>query len=315
MLLGTLNVILLVEEPGGPSGEQLDRLAARAFTLMSGLEEELSKFEPESEVSLLNYLGAERSVTVAPELFSLLSLSRDYWRKTRGAFDPALAGLSAAWGFDDGCGRVPSDREIALLLEAGGMDGVILDEKSQSVSFSRPGVAVDLGGIAKGFIVDRAVASLREGGARAGAFLSGRSTLVFWGQAPDEEHWRVGVADPRDPDRMRLELQVREGVVSSSSASERRFEVEGREYGHVLDPRTGRPVSHRGLGVTVWTPDALVGDVASTSLFVLGRDEGEEILDAFSPISVVFLEEDSLTTGGVTHTIHTRGDPGFVVVD
>ena len=311
MLLGTLNVLLLVESPGGPAARELDGLAARAFSEMRALEEELSKFEPESEVSLLNYLGAENPMVVSDELFFLLRVSREYWQKTGGAFDPTLAHLSAAWGFDDHRGRVPSDDEITALLDRAGMDGVVLEEATQSVFLSRPGLAVDLGGIGKGYIIDRAVRVLRESGVEAGAFLSGRSSLVFWGRPGPDDYWRVGVSDPREADRICLEFEVEEGAVSSSSPSERYFERDGVRHGHVLDPRTGRPVCHRGLGVTVWTPDAMVGDVASTALFVLGSDAGEEILGDLAPITAVFLDEDPGNTGEARLRVVTRGDTRF----
>jgi thiamine biosynthesis lipoprotein len=313
--LGTSNVVLLVEEAGGPRRSQLDGLAARAFMVMRDLEEELSKFEPESEVSLLNYLGAESPMTVSPELFHLLQASRLYWEKTRGAFDPTLAHLTAAWGFDDQRGRVPSDEEIEVLLAQAGMDGVLLDETDQTVLLARPGMALDLGGIGKGYIIDQAVRVLREAGVESGAFLSGRSSLVFWGRPAADERWRVGVSDPRDADRVCFEFEVEGGAVSSSSASERSFELNGAIYGHVLDPRTGRPVHHRGLGVTVWTPDAMVGDVASTALFVLGSVEGQEILDDLAPISAVFIDRDPDRADAVLPTLVTRGRTGLLMVE
>ena len=124
--------------------------------------------------------------------------------------------------------------------------------------------------------------------------------------------WRVGVAHPMEPDEVLFELEVSEGAISTSAAYEKRFEFEGKHYGHVLDPRTGKPVG-RSLGVTIWTERALEGDVASTALFVLGPEEGPGVLEKFAPTSALFLQQDSSAWGGLrSELLHFPTDsPGF----
>lgn len=316
-LMATTNVLLLVERPGGPSREELDAVAVLVFDLMHELEAELTKFEPESDIALVNQLASRGPVAVSDRVFEVLRESRRFFELTRGAFDPTVGPLMAAWGFDRGRPAVPDEAEIDRLLAHCGMEHVILDEERGTVRFDRPGLAVDLGAIGKGYIVDRAVELARERGIAGGALVSGRSTIVVWGDAPDGGRWRVGVANPRSPDEALLELEVREGAISASAAYENRFEQDGRQYGHVLDPRSGRPVASSTLGVTVWTPSSLAGDVASTALFVLGREEGSEVLDGLAPISALFTEEDSGAWGGIgTRAVHAgeSGEPGFEVV-
>ncbi len=325
-LLGTRNAILLVDDTGtsdarGPgdargtseSAETLDRAAAAAFELMIGLEERLSKFQPDSEVGHLNALAADEPVSVSDVLFELLLESKRYWELSGGAFDPAVGALMRAWGFDDHNGRVPPEAEIRDLLRVSGMDKVQLDVETQSVRFSRPGVSVDLGAIGKGYIVDRAVDRLKELGVRSGALVSGRSTIVVWGRPPGEERWQLGIVNPRDPDEVLLEVAVSEGAVSTSAAYERKFTSDGTEYGHVLDPRTGRPVKNC-LGVTAWSPRATPGDVVSTTLFVLGADRGAELLAGFSPCTVTVVEEDSSSWGGLKWRTFSEGEPGLEVL-
>ncbi len=319
VLMATWNVLLLVERPeGAVSGPMLDRAAAEAFRLMARLEEELSKFLPESEVSLMNALAAGQPVRVSRALFHILETCKRCWEATGGAFDPTVGPLLRAWGFDHGNHRVPEEEEIRELLEAQGMDHVQLEPDRQEVRFDRPGVAVDLGAIGKGYISDRAAAFLKGQGIEAGALLSGRSTIVVWGNAPDGGRWRVGVADPNDPDEDFLELAVAGGSISTSAGYERKFSAGGVEYGHIFDPRRGRPVrpEEQGcLGVTVWTREAMTGDAISTALYVLGRETGEAALEAFAPISAVFLEIDSSVWGGIRSMESHRGVPGFEVVN
>jgi thiamine biosynthesis lipoprotein len=311
VLMATWNVLLLVDRPDNPlRGEALDRAAAAAFLLMEDLERRFSRFQPESELNLVNALAASRPVAVSPELFEVLAAAERCFQLSGGAFDPTVGPLMRAWGFDAGRGREPSADEIRRLLDLGGMRRVHLDRERQTVSFDGPGVQLDLGGIGKGAIVDRAAASLRELGASDGAILSGRSTIVVWGRPPHGERWRVGVANPEDPEDVFLELAVRPGTVSSSAAYERAVAVGDRRYGHVLDPRSGRPVESC-LGVTAWTPEAMAGDAATTALFVLGRESAAPVLSALGPISALFLDRDPSVWGGVGWSVAHEGPPGF----
>lgn len=310
-LMGTWNTLLLVHRPGQGLGRtELDAAAAGALQLMTRLEEELSRFQPESEVSLMNALAAAEPVHVSENLYELLRLSRRFWEITGGAFDPTVGPLMAAWGFDGREGRVPPEAEIQALLRVCGMNRVWLDDRARTVRFERAGVSVDLGAIGKGFVIDRAVRHLRSAGVDSGALISGRSTIVVWGAPPAEERWEVAVANPLDPDDVLLEIAPAAGAISSSAAYERRLRIEGRDYGHVLDPRIGRPVD-TCLGTTAWTPDALVGDVVSTALFVLGPDAGRAVLPEFGRVTALVLVEDSSAWGGLGQTLLTSGEPGF----
>jgi thiamine biosynthesis lipoprotein len=180
-------------------------------------------------------------------------------------------------------------------------------------------MSVDLGGIGKGWIVDRAVERVRGLGVESGAILSGRSTIVVWGEPPEGGAWRVGIADPRDAEIAFLELEAEPGAVSTSAAYERQVWIGGaagpdrRAIGHILDPRSGRP-ARRCLSATVWTPDATSGDVASTALFVLGAADGAEVLPALGRASAILVEEDPGAWGGVSWRRIESGDSGLRAV-
>lgn len=263
--MGTLQVLLL----GGAPEKVLREGAQEAFDTLGRLEGALSKFLPSSDLSILNQLGALGPVAVGGDLRHLLARAREAWEITGGAFDPTVGPLLEAWGLVGMEGRIPGERELEALVRSGGMRHVILGERT--VGFDRPGIRVDLGGIAKGHAVDAVAGGLRARGIPVGAVISGRSSIVVWGAPPGEDLWRFDVVHPSDPEETLAELRVEPGAVSSSAADERRFERGGVAYGHVLDPRTGRPA--RGVrAVTVWTETALLGDVLSTALFILGRE-------------------------------------------
>jgi thiamine biosynthesis lipoprotein len=318
--MGTLNVLLL----GGAEEKLLSRGAQEALEIFSRLEQSLSKFLPGSDVSLVNELAASRPVRVGQDLLRLLKLAREAWELTGGAFDPTVGTLLKAWGLVTMEGRIPSDAEIERLLELRGMSHVIVDDENGTVELARGGVSIDLGAIGKGYAVDAMAKHLRCRGIPVGAISSGRSSVLTWGTPPGEERWSFEVARPDDPSEALRALEAEPGSLSSSGAYERRFIRAGKEYGHVIDPRTGHP-SARVRGVTVWSETALLGDVLSTALFVLGPRAAapgsvlEKLAQAWrwmgpggeARVSALFVEDEPGSWGGLKAQAHFVGKPGF----
>ncbi len=311
--LGTVNLLSLADaDPRRP--EDTDAAAAAAFHLLDRLEDQLSRFRSESEVSLLNTLGFERPIAVGKALFELLQAAKSAWEETAGVFDPTIGPLMDAWGFPRGPARVPPADEIEDLLTARGMDLVDLDAKARTARFARRGVAIDLGSIGKGYAVDRAAELLRGRGIPAGAVISGTSTLKFWGEPPGGGPWQVEVAHPERPEEAIAVLEAAAGSVSTSGAYQDRFFHEGIEYGHILDPRTGRPARGKVRSATVWTEDALRGDILSTAIYVLGASEGARLVANEARASALVVEVDPASWGGLSvRTFHGQ-TPGFKVL-
>ncbi|MAM46715.1 MAG: FAD:protein FMN transferase [Planctomycetota bacterium] len=312
--LGTLNVLLLQGD---------EQAAQAAFDCLNAIEQRLSKFLPESDVSLLNSLGSSRPVTVGGELLELIRRSREAWELTGGVFDPTIGSLMRAWGLVDMVARTPDSNELSRLLESRGMDLVEIDPETQAVSFSRPEVSLDLGAIGKGYAADRISSLLEEKGVETGAMLSGRSTVLTWGLPPGEKTWQVEVCHPGNRDEALCRLSMQPGALSSSSAAERFLRAKGKTYGHILDPRDGLP-TETIEGATIWTRQAALGDILSTTLFILGRDalgEGgcvEQLVKAWTPpgeeprASIILAEKDSRSWGGIGWETFYIGEPGFV---
>lgn len=264
--MGTENVILLA----GDDAPALRKAAQEAIDLLVRLEQALSRFLPGSDVSLVNLLAAERPVRVGRDLLRVLELARLGWQATGGAFDPSVGPLVEAWRHAGEESRIPEDREIERLRAATGMDRVHIEDGG-AVRLERPGMSLDLGGIGKGYAVDRLAERLQALGVPAGAVISGRSSIRTWGAPPGEERWRFEVAHPEEPGRGIRGLVAEAGAVSSSAAYEKRFSIRGKEYGHIIDPRRGFPVSGKTRSATAWTRTGAAGEVLSTGLFVLGE--------------------------------------------
>ncbi len=252
------------------AGDDPVRLRAageEALAEIRRLERQLSPFDPRSEVSRVNARAGREPVPVTPTLFRLLERARHLWDLTGGAFDPTVGPLMRCWGFRGGAGPIPGPEAIAQARARTGMDRVRLEDGT--VAFETEGVEIDPGGIGKGFALEEAARLLRELGVPSALLHGGTSTVVAYGPAPDRRGWRVALDEVDAGPPVIVTLDGR--ALAVSAVHGRRVEAEGRTYGHVLDPRTGRPVVGARLAAVV-TASATDADALATALLVLGAD-------------------------------------------
>ncbi len=245
------------------------RVLEAALDEVDRIDRLMSHYKPDSPLSRLNREAALGPVPVDPELFDFIALSLRYGRESGGAFDITVGPLMKAWGFFRGGGRVPGTEEIAALRERVGYQHVRLDPQARTIRFDRRGVELDLGGIAKGYAVDRAVALLRREGVAAALVSAGGSTIYALGAPPGADGWDVDLQDPVDPGAVALTVRLKDRALSVSGRSEKSFERDGVVYSHIMDPRTGRPVPGV-LGVAVLAESGTAGDALDDAFFVQG---------------------------------------------
>jgi thiamine biosynthesis lipoprotein len=253
----------------GDDGVALPRIVGAAFDEVDRIDRLMSHYKPESPLSRLNREAAHGPVAVEPELFGFIAEALRYARESGGAFDITVGPLMKAWGFFRSGGRVPGEAELAEVRTRVGYRHVILDPRAKTVRFGRPGLELDLGGIAKGYAVDRVVDVLRRGGVDAALVSAGGSTIYGLGAPPGREAWDVDVEDPIDPDRVALTVALKDRALSVSGRSEKSFERDGVRYSHIMDPRTGRPVQGV-LSVAVLAETGTAGDALDNAFFVQG---------------------------------------------
>lgn len=253
----------------------LIEFAHQALDEVRRLEGLLSYFDPASRVSELNRDAAMRPVAVEPELFELLERSLRIGADTEGAFDVAAGAVWSCWGFHQRQGRVPDRSEIEAALARTGSDGLELRTEDRTVRFLKSGLEINLGSIGKGFALDRSARILQNAGFEQALLHAGNSSFLAWGD-PGKcgGGWRVGVRHPLHRESDLLALELKEVGMATSGVGEQYFEVDGRRYGHILDPRTGEPVLHH-LSVTTFAPDAAWADALSTAFFVMTPEEIE----------------------------------------
>jgi thiamine biosynthesis lipoprotein len=253
---------------------------AAALDEIDRVDRLLSHYRADSPLSRLNGEAARGPVAVDRELVDVLALCLRWARETDGAFDVTVGPLMTAWGFFRGEGRVPSAAELAAARERVGARHVALDAAAGTVRFDREGVSLDLGGIGKGYAVDRAVAVLRARGVRAALVNAGGSSVYGLGRPPSADAWSIDVEDPGRSGHTVSTVRLRDRALSVSGRSVKSFEEKGVVYAHVMDPRTGRPV--RGVdGVVVLSDDATTGDALDNALFVLGVEAGRALVGRF----------------------------------
>lgn len=256
-----------------------------ALDEIARLERIMSSWLEESELSRLNRSAATTPVACSADLAAVLDSSLALARLTGGAFDPTVEPLVRAWDLR-GEGKVPGAKALAVARAAVGWRGLALDPDRRTARFDRAGMGVDLGGIGKGYALDRAGETLRRHGTR--------TALVNLGGeigASGDLARAVTIAHPQRRLSPAVEIAVANAAVSTSGQSERGFTAGGVRHGHILDPRSGRPVPTEA-SVTVICASGTRADALSTALLVMGREGAGRFARAHGEVGVLWLEPD-----------------------
>ncbi|MBN1845947.1 MAG: FAD:protein FMN transferase [Sedimentisphaerales bacterium] len=241
--------------------------AQECFYLTDRLEEELSRFIPGSDVWRINHLAAGESVKVGDATLECLQQAEELYRQTGGAFDVTIGALRACWRNDDRSERTPTKEELAAAAARTGMDLLAISPEHVAVGVKVDGVQVDLGGIGKGYAVDRMAAFLREWDFENALVCGGASTVLAAGRPAGRAGWPVSVSDPLDPGRSLEIVQLVDRALSGSGVTE--------QGEHIIDPGTRKPVGTR-LRTWAQAPTATHADALSTAFLIMPIDQIED---------------------------------------
>jgi len=291
--MGTVLEIALVV-PAGDEGRARD-LLQRAFAEVERLESVLSTWRPESDASRLNRAAGQGPVRVHPDLVAVLEGARDGAAITGGAFDPTVGPLLALWREAARRDRLPSPPELAAARRKVGAHRIRLPGEERA-ELPAPGMAVDLGGIGKGYALDRVAALLREAGVDAALLSFGQSSVRGMGRPPGAAGWRLALR--AEADGRPLAVTLRDRSLSVSSSLGQAFEIGGERFGHVVDPRSGQAL-RRSARALVVAPDATRAEVLSTALVVLPPARGVALVERLDGCeALVETPTERLATGG-----------------
>jgi len=284
----------------GQDAAALPGIVDEAFDEVDRIDRLMSHYKSDSPLSRVNREAARSPVTVEPELFDFIVESMRYNRDSHGAFDITVGPLMKAWGFFNGEGHVPGDEELAAARRHVGPAHVILNTIERTIAFDEPGVELDLGGIAKGYAVDRVVRLLRQRSIAAALVSAGGSTIYGLRAPPGRDGWEVVIQDPIDPRKIALTVQLKNRALSVAGTSEKWFDAGGVRYSHIMDPRTGRPVQGV-LSVAVLASNGTVGDALDDAFFVLGPEGSRLYLNRLPGTEAFFFLPDPIRAWTVVH--------------
>ena len=271
--------------------EAAGRAARRAVDRLRRLEGQLSAHLPDSDITRCNRAAGRRSVKVAPVTLRVLAEAVRFGDVTHGAFDVTVGPLIGLWRACVREKRLPTDGELRAARDKVGYQGLRLNMKARTVRFAKPGMRVDLGGVAKGLAVDRAFRSLAEDGF-PNALVEVGGDLYAGGRRADGRPWRVGVQDPRvskdGPAESVAVLAVKDRGVATSGNYRRYSMIRARRVNHILDPRTGRPADVVD-SVTVIAPDCATADALATGVSVLGVEAGLQLVNSLPDVEAFLI--------------------------
>lgn len=259
------------------------------------IESIISSWVSSSQTSLINANAGIRPVPVSEELIELIERSITISRLSDGAFDITYASMDRIWFFDGRMKAIPSPEKIEEAIANIGYENIMLDKENRTVFLKKKGMKIGFGAIGKGYAADRAKALLIDKGVKAG-IINASGDLCTWGKQTNGEDWKVAITNPLNKEKAFALIPVVNGAVVTSGSYEKFIQIDGKQYSHIIDPRTGYP-SKGILSVTVFAPKAELADALATSVFVMGIEVGIDRINQLKSVECIVIDSQ-----GKTHT-------------
>ncbi|QBF84736.1 FAD:protein FMN transferase [Shewanella maritima] len=261
------------------------QLIAEVKAELNRIEQSMSPYIASSELSMVNQKAAQKTVKVSEELFKLLKQAQQIANLTQGAFDITYA--SVGYHYDYRAKQKPNENTIQTSLDAINYRAVKLDDNSTTVTFSHPKTKIDLGGIAKGHAIKQAINLLKDAGVEHALVSAGGDTLLLGDRVG--RPWLIGIKHPRAEDKTAVRLPLENEAISTSGDYERYFIEDGQRYHHIINPQTGDS-ARKVVSVSVIGPDATYTDALSTAVFVLGLQDGMNLVNRLKDFEAVIID-------------------------
>ncbi len=255
------------------------------------IERLISSWDANSQTAEINRQAGIKPVKVAKELYDLIARSIEISKITQGAFDISYAALDPVWFFDGRMKAVPSESQRLKSVQNIGFKDLVLNAKEQTVYLPKKGMKIGFGAIGKGYAADATKKLMKSLGVSSG-IINASGDLTSWGKKPDGTDWQVGISNPENPAKVFSWFPVRDAAVATSGNYEKYVTLEGKQYSHIMDPRTGMPVS--GIkSVTVFAPNAELADAFATAVFIMGIDTGIDTISQLPGMSCIIVDAEN----------------------
>jgi thiamine biosynthesis lipoprotein len=290
-----------------PDEMSANRAATAAYERIAQLDQVMSDYKADSELSKLTATAGEgKAVPVSDDLWRVLAASQKLSEQSSGAFDVTVGPYTKLWRRARRDQEYPTEKRLNEAREAVGFQYLKLDTDAQTALLERPGMRIDLGGIAVGYTLDEALKVLKANGISR-ALLDGSGDVLVGDPPPGKTGWRLGIAAPEEHAPPLRFIELANCAATTAGDTYQFVELAGRRFSHVIDPRTGLGLTTR-LGVTVIAPDAMTADSLDTALSVLGAGDGTRLLEQYEGCEALFLR---ILDGGEVEPRETEGFGGF----
>ena len=277
-LMGTIVKITIFDDV-----KEVDPIFQKALDRISEIEDRMTINEDneKSEITHLNNEAGKEYTKISPDTFYVLEKGKHYSEISNGKYDITIGPLVKLWNIGSEDARLPGEIEIKNTLPLVNYKDLVLDKENLSAKLNVPGMMVDLGSIAKGYAADETAKILKESGIKH-AIVNLGGNIVVLNTRPDATDWRLGLQDPLQPRGEYMGIvMLNDQTLVTSGTYERYFELEGKRYHHILNPEMGYPEENSILSVSIITKDSIDADGLSTTSFLLGLEEGMQLIEDY----------------------------------
>ncbi len=284
-LLGSPFEIILV----GKDTLEINKNIDFGIAELKRIENLISDWIPTTAISQINTNAGIKPIKVSQELIDLVERSIKISKLTEGAFDISYASMDKIWKFDGSMKEMPTSAAIKKSVEKVSYKNIIIDKENSTIFLKLKGMKLGLGGIGQGYIADKVKELLKSKGVTSG-LINVSGDISTWGKQPNGQQWKIGIKNPVNKNKIFATFPIEDTAVETSGTYEKFVTFNGKRYSHIIDTRTGYPVS--GLvSVTVFAKTTELADALATGVFVLGQDVGMNLVNQLSGIGCIMVDD------------------------
>lgn len=266
-----------------------EKFCNNAINEVKRIENLISDWIPTTEISAVNQNAGKKAIVVSDEVFLLVERALAISKLTNGAFDISYASMDKIWKFDGSMKEMPTEEAIKKSVARVGYQKVILNSEKKTIFLKEVGMKLGLGGIGQGYIADKIKELLQSQGCTSG-IVNVSGDITTWGYQLDEKPWTVAIVNPMNKEKIFATFPLIDSAVETSGSYEKYVTFNGKRYTHIIDPRTGYPASGL-ISVSVFAKKTELADALATSIFVMGKDVGIDLINQLPGIECIVVTD------------------------
>ena len=286
LLMGGRFDITIVGKDSLSAMQNIDEI----ITEITRIENLISDWKPTSQISEVNRNAGIKPIKVDPEVFELTKRALHFSKITNGAFDISFAAMDRIWKFDGSMTKMPSEETIKKSVEKVGYKNIILDSIQSTIFLKLKGMKIGFGALGEGYATDKCRAMMLSKGIQAG-IINGTGDMSTWGKQPNGKPWNIAITNPFHTNKILGTIALRDGAITTSGSYEKFVVFNEKRYSHIINPATGYPAT--GLcSVTITGPNAETANGLSTSIMVLGKKEGINLIKKYPNYQFIIISDN-----------------------